>query len=42
MPKDVKKEIKKVFQYLWDNDEKSIKTRRNIKITEQNQNYLYI
>jgi hypothetical protein len=42
MPKDVKKEIKKVFQYLWDNDEKSIKTRRNIKIMEQNQNYLYI
>jgi hypothetical protein len=24
MPKDVKKQIKKVFQYLWSNNEKKI------------------
>ena len=42
MPKDVKKQIKKVFQDLWSNNVKSIKTRCNIKIMKHNQNYLYI
>ena len=42
MPKDVKKQIKKVFQYLWSNNEKNIKTRYNIKIMNRIRTNIYL